>query len=288
MLAAVERAPFVSGMQLQKEGRAIKLLLYGEAKVGKTSFVLSTFPYLEALGVKPTDVRVYLLDCDDGTKPLLDRGVVKPDWLDSIRYVRSNTFDDVMFYTEQALPDLLAWAQSHGPRSAWLVIDNMKSAWQWTREKFARDIYGMPEHELQLQRRLEAQSQGKKMLPTFNQLTDYAVINPLHNNWIDKIKVSGVNFILTAPEDSYTPRNKDGTEGVTVIKPGGQKENGYRVDDIMRLYTERVLDKGSADYGKVKYFADLEGSRTAKVFFHRAPDPTMEKFMGFVEKNRGA
>ena len=279
------RPEFAKGTSL-KGRRTVKLLVYGEAKVGKTSFVLSLFPFFEQEGMKPENVRVYVLDCDDGMQPLIDRGVVKTPWLESLYHIRCDTFDDILFYTEQAIPLLKKWGEEHGPLSAWFIVDNMKSAWDWARVKFAIDVYGKPEHELALERRIEAQSQNKKMLPTFNQLTDYAVINPLHNNWIEGIKVSGVNFILATPEDSFTPRNKDGSESATVIKPGGQKGNTLRVDDIIRLHTVRNDQKGSAEYGKTYYLADLEGSRTATLYFVDKRGTTFSQYMKWIATHR--
>jgi GTPase SAR1 family protein len=253
--------------------RPMKILLQGEAKSGKTQFMLSVFKWLEAEGYKPEQCKMFLLDCDDGTLPLIDKGIVKPEWLNSLVYGKCNNMDDIIKLTNEALPLLKVWQQEHGIATAWLCVDNMQFAWEWTREKFALDVYGELEHERALKKRIEAQSKGKQMAPTFNQVTDYAVINPIHNHWAEGIKISGVNFIWATPEKAFTKREKD-KEPQEIIYAAGQSSNDLRVDHIIRLHTieEKIEDPKSAEDGKVVtvFLADLLGSRSATKYFRNA------------------
>lgn len=279
--------------------RAFKALGYGAWKSGKTSFVLSLIDYLShtkmpenkpgeptippGLGLKAEDCLIVLQDCDDGFLPLVAKEDVAPqwhripdEWKSRIEYRMHSPvggFDDVEATTDEWLPKLQAWQKEHGPETAWLVVDGTKTVWQWARDSHCQDVYGMHEHELAAARRKEALARGKQTLPTLNQQFDYGAITPKYSRWADTIKLSGVNFIWLTPEDVRDVEDEDGGPKKSVRKPGGQKGDPGRVDQILYFRTNGG-----------KFYMDLEGTRTGKACWANMPDPTIRKLVAALNK----
>lgn len=215
----------------------VKLLLSGGTGTGKTTFLLSVLAYLKEKGLSPSQVRMLFVDNDAGLMPLLRKGALEKDWMKSVLYSPCANFKDIDANTRRWLPELQKHQKENGTDSAWLVVDNTKSEWEWVREHYALQAYGMHEYELAVQKRQEAKARGVKMLPTFDQRIDYGVINPIHRAWADDIKLSGLNFIFTCPESSWKDKDEDGNETLNV-KPSCQKDDVFRVNEHVRLYLD--------------------------------------------------
>lgn len=253
-----------------------KMLIYGGPKRGKTRFLLSVVNWLdEETDYTPDEVSISFLDLDGGVMPHIRRGFVSEDWTEAIRYHMLEDFYGVKETTEEELSHLQQVRNDHGQNAAWILVDNMEAMWQWAREAYAMDVYGMPMNELAKEKRRQAKKEGKRTKPTFDQLADYSVITPMHNKWAESIKNSGINFVWSAPEkDVY-----DGNESTGDVKPGGQKDNPHRVDHIVHLYK-----KTNKDGSKEKYLARLDGTRAAMKKFKGMPDPSFARFQKFLDK----
>lgn len=246
------------------ESRPYKLYLHAHYKVGKTTFALSIIPWLQKLGYTPEQIKILFIDIDDGTLPLLAKGIVPKEFFPSIHYELVHNFGGIVKVTNEMLPILQKHQKEFGLATAWIITDNMKIAWQWAREHVSMEVYGMPEYEMALLKRVEAQAKDKKSLPALNQLHDYGIINAMYNGWAEKIKYSGVNFIWLTPTSEWEDYNTK----IKHVQPAGQGDNEARVDHILRLTLNENAD--SPDAGK--RFLHLTGTRRAKMLFSNLRD----------------
>lgn len=208
--------------------RVQKQLVFGDAKTGKTHYCLDVLNYLAELGYKPSDCYFAVIDADDGILPLIHRGVIPKDWQKAVDYYYVSSFSEVLDATKQ----ILSKAKSNDERS-WIVVDNMSRIWELVQRQFSIDVYGKDYIELLKQRKIEAIMKQKKGQPTFDRIHDFAIINPMHNDWIHSVCVSNVNFILTAPrERQYDEQGRDVTDTSQPI-PRGQKDNVFKVDTMV-------------------------------------------------------
>lgn len=225
--------------------RAQKQLVFGEAKTGKTHYCLDTINWLQSKGYKPSDCYYAVIDADDGILPLIHRGVIPKEWTKCIEYYMVTTFKEV----EEATKKILEKA-SAGKETQWIIVDNMSKIWELTQRQFSLDVYGKEYIELLKQRKIEALMKQKKGQPTFDRVHDFAIINPMHNDWLNSIVTSNVNFILTAPrERQYDDQGRDVTETSQPI-PRGQKDNVFKVDTMVL----KTKDSG-------KFFSTIVGTR---------------------------
>jgi hypothetical protein len=245
--------------------RPYKMQVEGDFGAGKSHFALSVIEYLKKAGIKPEDTHIFIIDLDDGMFPLFKRNIIPAEYEGSIEYEMATTFNEVRDLTDKALEEL---KKCNNPLGAWLIIDNMGFAWEWVRDTFAEEIYQMSYQELGLKRRLESESQHKKM-PVLNQRDDYGVINPMHNNWAEKIKRSGINFMWTCLLKAET-FDTTGRNDKIALRGEGQKHNGARVEYIVRLQLENGVRKASL----------IKSRYTSHVF----SDETDLTFIKFVEK----
>lgn len=249
-------------------------LVYADAGVGKTSFALSIFDYWESQGYKPEECLLIFLDNDKGIAPLVKKGLVPTAWRSALHGARNENWKDLTHNTKHFIAMAKEHEEKYGREKVLIVVDNMKNAWKWVRDQYALDTYGMPENELMVKKRKEAIASGKKMLPHFeNAEADWGTINGMYERWITPIVMCDIPFLLLAPEDNFIDRRNDDEH---VIKPGGQKDNPYRVDNILRIYRE----------GENR-FADAEKAREAPKLFRRMPDPSFSKLMGWLESKKG-
>jgi hypothetical protein len=150
------------------------------------------------------------------------------------------------------------------------MVDNMGMAWEWTRDYFSRIVYGKPMQELLIEAKKRALNNAAQRGKTsgripgnpFDQMTDYAIINPLHNDWAESIKNSGYNFIWTSLL-KYEEVEAAGNQHIRVIKPEGQKHNSARVDFILRKVIEEDVYLGSMigsrqSSGKFAHIKDMD------------------------------
>lgn len=246
-----------------------RILAFAAYKHGKTSFALSVFDFFEKQGYDPEEVMVGFVDNDDGVLPLARKGAVDKKWFPSMKYAPCSNFKQVEKAANELIPQLQAHKKEHGTGTAWFIMDNTQALWQWARDKYALDVYGMRESTLARKKRKEAESKGKYTLPVFKQEVDYGAINGMYGDLMEYIKLSGVNFIWLAPaKDEYEDNEPTG-----VKIPGGQKHDPGRVDNLVYLYRE-----------KGKYYGDLVGSRTADKLFKKMESPSLSKLIDFSEK----
>ena len=258
--------------------RAWKIQIEGEFKCGKTRFCLSVLDYLHRVrGLKPEEILLIYVDLDNGVLPLISQGIVEEELHERILYYLCNSFGEVLQATDEALKLLEEHKKKHGQISAWLIVDNMGMAWEGTRDYYAQSIYSMTMNELLIESKKKAlaranakgKDSGRIPAQEFDRMTDYSIINPLHNNWAEKIKNSNINFIWTALL-KYEEKEVDGNKKVMCAKGEGQKHNAGRVDFIVRKKREKDL-----------FLTDMIGSRYTSNLFVDIKD--ME-FSDFVKK----
>lgn len=221
---------FKSAEDLLSE-REDRFLVFGDAKMGKTHLSLSVVDMLKQKGYKPEDIFVGFIDADDGVAPLLQKGVVDPEYRKSIMYTLVTNFDEVVDATNEIIRLGHEHQKDHPKETTWIIVDNIQKIWEMVRDKYAQEMYGKTLFELMKQKKEEARLEGKKMLPTFDMRTDYAIINPMHATWLASINTSGLNYILTAPEKA----TEDEQTHSMIVSPRGQKDVKYSVDTIVYL-----------------------------------------------------
>jgi len=258
--------------------RAWKIQIEGEFKCGKTRFCLSILDYLNKnLGLKPEEILVIYIDLDNGVIPLMSQGIVDEELHSRILYYLCKDFGQVLEYTEEALVLLEEHKKKYGQASAWLIVDNMGKAWEGTRDYYSNSVYGMKMNELLIKSKKKAldrarakgKDSGRIPAQEFDRMTDYSIINPLHNDWAEGIKDSNINFIWTALL-KYEEKEVKGNQRTVVVKAEGQKHNSGRVDFIIRKKKEGDT-----------YYVDLIGSRYTSNLFLNEKDMY---FSDFVDK----
>lgn len=250
------------------QDREQRFLVFGDAKMGKTHLSLSIITMLKKKGYKPDDIFIGFIDADDGVAPLLKKGVVDSEYRKSIMYTLVTNFDEVVDATNELIKYGREHIKNHPKETAWLVVDNIQKVWEMVRDKYAQEIYGKSLFELMKKKKEEARMEGKKILPTFDMRSDYAIINPMHASWLMSINTSQLNYVLTAPdkttEDEQTHSN--------VVSPRGQKDVKYSVDTI--VYLSMMNDM---------HYAEVMGRFTRKPIAVR--EPSMDKILTEISKN---
>lgn len=261
--------------------RAWKIQVEGEFKCGKTRFCLSMLEYLNKdLGLKPEEILVIYIDLDNGVIPLMSQGIVDKELHSRILYYLCHDFGEVLESTKEALELLNKHKKKYGQNSAWLIVDNMGRAWEGTRDYYSQSVYGMPINELLIKSkkkalnraRVKGKDSGRIPSQEFDRMTDYSIINPLHNDWAEGIKDSNINFMWTALL-KYEEKEVKGNQRIVVVKAEGQKHNSGRVDFILRKKKE-----GDS------YLADMIGSRYTSNLFLNAEDMSFSDFVKKIEE----
>ena len=265
-MALIPRATPLKQAALERN----KWLVWGDYKHGKTSLAASITAWWKEQGFDPATCRMVFIDCDDGFVPLVEKGAVPPEYVDSVQYYLCRNFREIEEVTRVEIENLRKIADEHGAEHAWIVVDNMQAVWEWARDHFALMTYGKLETEVAADKRREALvNNDGKTSPTFSPRNDYGIINPIHNNWADSIKFSGVSFMWLAPMKEKKEDFFDKDEVPEQIA-AGQKGNPGRVDHVIRCWrSERTGQKGESKY---EYFADIISSR--KIAVRKIPNPS--------------
>lgn len=270
--------------------RALKMLVYGDYGSGKTRFLLGLFQYLEMEGLKPKDVQVLLIDCDNGTIPLIQGGMIKAEWWPSLQYARAKSFEDAVAITRDHLPALEKWQAEHGIASAWVLVDNMKFAYEEQQDAYAMRVYGISRLELAQKRREAAQTKGKTGFALFDPKHDWGIITGRHNLWTNIFTQSTLNFIWATPEKHFSMKEKDEKGEYTIdaerAYPGGQPDNRGKADEVVRLWVDVDDNMRSKTYGKRTFYATLDKSRAVlnpTKWLRGAEDPSFPKLMGWYK-----
>lgn len=246
-----------------------KWLVWGDWKHGKSSLAASITAWWKEQGFAPETCRLVFIDCDDGFIPLVEKGVVPAEYIDSVAYYLCRNFREIEEVTRNEVDVLRKIASEHGVEHAWIVVDNMQAVWEWARDHYALMTYGKLETEVAAERRREAIISDGKTQPTFSPRNDYGIINPIHNNWADSIKFSGVSFMWLAPMKEKKEDFFDKDE-IPEQVAAGQKGNPGRVDHVVRCWrAEKTGAKGDTKY---EYYADIVSSR--KIAVRKIPNPT--------------
>jgi len=268
-IEVMNEVPIVNGSSLV-EDRVWKIMIDGESASGKTDFALGWINYeIEDLGKKPEDVLLCIIDLDDGVTPLLQQGRVKPQHRDRVLYLPCKDFASFLRSYEQFKPVLIEHNEKTGNKGM-LFVDNMHQLWEWAREKYTKDSYGMTMEKLLILRRKKA-IENNTFVPTFDQISDYGIINPLHNDPLEDMKFESnryFHYIWATPTKSEFETRKP--------KPGGQKDNILRVDYHLRKYTE-------GEDVNLRYFADLIKNRGLSRTFVHLENPTFSRFAKAIE-----
>lgn len=254
-----------------------KWLAWGDWKHGKTTLAGSITQWWKEMGFDPSTCRMVFIDCDDGFVPLVEKGLVPEEYMDSVQHYLCRNFREIEQVTASAIEELRVVAGQHGVEHAWLIIDNMQAVWEWARDHYALMTYGKPETEVAADKRHEAIMSDGKTAPTFQPRNDYGIINPIHNRWADSIKFSGVSFMWLAPMKESKEDFFDKDE-VPTQSAAGQKGNPGRVDHVVRCWRqEKTGSKGQVTY---EYFADIVSSR--KIAVRKIPAPTYSLLRAIV------
>lgn len=255
-----------------------KWLGWGDWKHGKTTFAGSITQWWKEMGFNPSTCRLVFIDCDDGFVPLVEKGLVPEEFMDSVQHYLCRNFREIEQVTAVEIERLREVAAQHGVEHAWLVVDNMQAVWEWARDHYALMTYGKLETEVAADKRQEAIMSGDgKTAPTFSPRNDYGIINPIHNKWADSIKFSGVSFLWLAPMKETKEDFFDKDE-VPTQTASGQKGNPGRVDHVVRFWrSEKTNAKGQVTY---EYFADIVSSR--KIAVRKIPNPTYSLLRSIV------
>lgn len=261
--------------------RPYKIQLEGEFKAGKSRFALSVLNHLYFNeGLKPEEIKFVIIDLDNGMIPLFEQGLVPEELLDSIEYKMCTDFSEILEATDYAFKVLEKHVEEHGLKGAWIIIDNMGMAWEWTRDYYSRMVYGRTMKDMLMESKKRALSRAAQKGKTsgripgnpYDQMTDYAIINPLHNDWAESIKNSGYNFLWTALL-KYEEIEIAGNQRTKVAKAEGQKHNSARVDFIVRK--EKVEEN---------FYGHLIGSRYTSGKFRQVKDLSYTKFLEEIGK----
>jgi hypothetical protein len=262
--------------------RAYKIQIEGEKKCGKTRFCLSILNHLYfEKGLSPEKILFVWIDLDNGLVPLIEQKLIPDNLIGCIDYHLCENFGEVLDATDKGIKKLREHIEKYGPAGAWLIIDNMGKAWEGARDFYSQSVYGKEMKQLVMEAKVRALERaasktGKKSgtIPAqeFDRLTDYGIINPLHNDWADEIKNSNINFIWTA-HLKYEETEVKGNSKTVISRGEGQKHNPARVDFIIR----KKLDDN-------RYLSDLLGSRYTSNLFTNIEDMDFTDFVGLVDK----
>jgi hypothetical protein len=286
MEASLSPVPTLEDEMAAQGTRPMRMMVFGDFGSGKTRYLLELFVYLSDLGLKPEDLKVLLIDCDNGTMPLVHGGIVERQWFKSIQHAKCRSFDEAVMRTKEFLPVLEAWQKVHGYNTAWILVDNLKFVYEELQDAYSQKVYGISAIELAQKRRQEAQTNAKTGFALFSPMHDWSIIGRRHNIWTDLIYNSTVNFIWATPEKHFTKMDKDAKGAYTVeverAYPGGQPDNRGKADEVIRLWVSVDDNMKSPNYGKRVFYADLLKSRNITVpshWFMGAENPSFPKIM---------
>jgi len=253
----------------------VSVAMIGPAGSGKSYTVISLIDHLISLGLTPEEIHIEYIDLDAGLVDILNQISFPESYLSSITYTLCTNFYDVEDATEQAYARLESHKEQYGLMGCYIFVDNMDKAWEFARNDVCEAIYGMTMTDKMKDARASqerAKRSGAKGQGVFNQQLDYAIINPLHNDWAESFKTCGYNFVWLSPWHYVDV--KDANDKVAGVETRfGQKANDLRVSYIIRKYFDdklvrradfiksrstQALPKGLKDVSWSGLFSELE------------------------------
>lgn len=253
-----------------------RMQVEGDYGAGKSHAIASAIKYI-CERFTPEQVRIWVVDCDGtGLIPILNM-LLDPKYAGSVKLFPVRTDEERLAIREAThiITDAVADIRQHiaagnPPEACWVMLDNMKEIWQSAQDFFSRVVYGTALTERMLLKRQSAAQEGKKTLPTFVQLTDFAFINRDHDFYIaHKLRDAGVNFMWTAPLKEVDIEVDGRKEKVT--RNEGKKDLHAKVDWVLRLR-----------YSGGSRKAELYKSRWVRLKFKDVEDIDFGKFIDLV------
>lgn len=264
--------------------RPLKVGITGESGSGKTHKLIESMVWARSRVKTADELLIAFIDCDDGIRPLISRGLLPKDIKPRIRYgLYTKDWNGIRDDSKETVGILKDWAKDHGPHSAYMYLDNAGKVWDWLHDDFCIDVFGTDRAGMMRQARKKAIENDKKAMPVLNQMLDYGVLNHEFYKWWDPIQFSAINFILTCP--AWLTRVDDQANGgkkiVDVNMKGVQPELVHRLDEL--FWTHTPENNGPNDTVRV---SSLIKRRNCSKSFRNVADLSFTNWMKWVEKYR--
>jgi len=216
-----------------------KVLWWGNESVGK-SHACYTFP--EPVCYIDTEHKA-----DDIAHKFSDK---------TVKIWQPNNFDEAVEARDQALAFLSEYESQFGERGT-VVVDSMTDMWQWAQYKYVEKYYSSADPEdVQLS------------------LEDWGPIKKIHNeSFRQEFERCDYHVSWTATRKDDLSTKIEESMDSTPDKPGGETDNVYKVNSIIRLHTD---DRGIP-------FGDLQKSGILRFKYLGLTRPTFEKHREVVK-----
>lgn len=225
-------------------------MVWGEPGLGKSHFAMSaTSP-------------VVVIDTEGKADELAHKFAEDGAYEDPFIFQPSD-FDEAKTALEQALSLLDAFREEDGVVGT-LVVDSMSVMWGWSQQKYVDKFYPQADDvsEVDLQTGFGSGKSDWKQIKNYHnvQFRQQMIDSPYHLVW------------TAMSEDDYDAQiNNDARDAE---KPAGEKENVYKVDEVIRI-------KESPDDGAP--IAELQKSGKVKHRYTGLRYPTFDKHQDVIE-----
>lgn len=210
-----------------------KIIIYGETSVGKTRFWMG-IPTALAKLTKPEDTMICAIYPDRATGITKLAGSIPPEYATRIKIYQVGKYEDLIKATATAVHELMEHYKKTG-KHGWLITELLGEEWMMAQDYYVRQSYGQNlgnyfATKKQLDKAVREDASAYKALDGWK---DWPVIKFFHNfYWIDKIKLMPFNVLFTA---EIKAEARAESMFVNTGRPGGEKDNMHRVDDILLL-----------------------------------------------------
>lgn len=254
-----------------------KIAIMGESGSGKTHKLIEAMTWAASQVETPEQLKIAFIDCDDGIRKLIGRGLLQEEIRGRILYsLYYQDWNGIRDDTKSILGDLKDNARDHGPNSTWLIVDNLAKVWDWLHEDYCVDVYGMTRKEMMRDARKRAMDEGKKALPVLNQMLDYGVLNAEFFGWWDTVQFTDINMLVTSPA-WLTRSQEDRSEITDVNMKGVNPEVIHRLDEVFWIHQPDNVTSETRVSSLIK-------RRTCSKKFSNVPDLSFTQWMNWVKK----
>jgi hypothetical protein len=254
---SISHAPKLVPASQKKRGsreNVQKVAVIGPGGTGKTFSVFSLVKHLATrCGLSPEQIRIELIDLDDGLSELTDQCIIPDEYLDRIFVSTCKDFAEVVDATREAYARLADHKKQHGTEGAWIVVDNMEKAWNYVQEDYSLSVYGMTLVERMKRARksqYDAKQLGGKGEAVFDKNLDWGVIKPMHSDWNKSFEACGFNFLWLSPWKMAEEKDKSGNI-VDSYEKFGSGDNRQIPSHIIRKYID-AKGQRRADFVKAR------------------------------------
>jgi hypothetical protein len=231
-----------------------KVAVIGPGGTGKTFSVFSLVKHLATKGgLNPEQIRIELIDLDDGLSELTDQCIIPDEYIERIFVSVCKDFAEVADATREAYGRLAEHKKQYGAEGAWIIVDNMERAWNYVQEDYSLSVYGMTLVERMKRARksqYEAKQLGGKGEAVFDKNLDWGVIKPMHSDWAKSFEACGFNFVWLSPWKMHEEKDKSGNVVDTYVK-FGSGDNRQIPSHIVRKYID-ARGQRRADFVKAR------------------------------------